>query len=272
MKKDDPSGAAQYFGPLLNALRELGGSGTPDEVVDQIAEDLHVSEEVQEVLLSSGEPRFRNQVRWARMFLVREGYIDSSKRGVWKLTASGFSTHLSGQDSQELLQKWTRIFAEERRKNKQTSSIELTADEVQEVASEDYRMLLVQTLVSLPPAGFERFAQYLLRASGFSQVQVTGRTGDGGIDGIGIFQINPLMSLKIVFQCKRYQGSVSAGAMRDFRGALAGRSDKGLFLTTGTFTSGARQEATRDGVPSIELVDSDKLIGMLLNFQIGVKK
>lgn len=96
----------RYFGPLLDALRGLGGSGTPDEVVERIASDLKLSDEVQNELLPSGEPRYRNQVHWARFYLVREGLLDSSRRGVWSLTERGRSTTLTYQQAHQIFLKW----------------------------------------------------------------------------------------------------------------------------------------------------------------------
>ena len=133
------------------------------------------------------------------------------------------------------------------------------------------RRELVAKLLALPPAGFERFCQRLLRESGFQQVTVTGQSGDGGIDGIGILQVNALVSFKVLFQCKRYRGAVGPGHVRDFRGAMMGRADKGIILTTGSFTADARKEAVRDGVPPIELVDVDKLVEMLEQLELGLK-
>ena len=89
----DTIGAPQfvrYFGPVLDALQELGGSGRPDEVRSRIALSLKVSEKEQsELLPSKVQPRFDNQVHWARFYLSKAGYIGSSKRGVWSLTERG---------------------------------------------------------------------------------------------------------------------------------------------------------------------------------------
>ena len=112
----------------------------------------------------------------------------------------------------------------------------------------------------------------MLRESGFVQVEVTGRTGDGGIDGKGIVKVGGLLSFHVLFQCKKYQGSVSAGAIRDFRGALIGRADKGLFVTTGTFTRDATREATRDGATPIDLMDGDQLAEKLKELRLGIKR
>jgi restriction system protein len=135
----------------------------------------------------------------------------------------------------------------------------------------DYREELAQTLQSLPAAGFERFCQRLLRESGFQEVTITGRSGDGGIDGIGMLQVNALVSFKVLFQCKKYAGSVTPSHVRDFRGAMTGRADKGIIITTGSFTSEARKEAVRDGAPPIELVDGEKLTGMLEKLELGLR-
>ncbi|MCY7406148.1 MAG: restriction endonuclease [Alkalinema sp. CAN_BIN05] len=138
--------------------------------------------------------------------------------------------------------------------------------------SEDssYRKRLLDVMLALPPSGFERLCQRLLRESGFEQVIVSGRSGDGGIDGQGILQVNPFVSFKFLFQCKRYIGTVVVSQVRDFRGAMSGRADKGIILTTGTFTSDAQKEAVRDGVPPIELVHGDKLLDMFEKLELGL--
>jgi restriction system protein len=129
---------------------------------------------------------------------------------------------------------------------------------------------LLAVLRGIAPDAFERLARRLLREAGFLKVEVTGRSGDGGIDGIGVLRVN-LLSFQVLFQCKRYQGSVGASAIRDFRGAMVGRSDKGLIITTGTFTPEAKREATRDGAPSIDLIDGDQLCNLLKQLKLGVR-
>ncbi len=122
----------------------------------------------------------------------------------------------------------------------------------------------------MPPDAFERLVQRLLRESGFIQVEVTGRSGDGGVDGQGIMRLAGLLSFHVIFQCKRYQGSVGAGQVRDFRGAMVGRADKALLITTGNFTKDAVREATRDGAPAIDLIDGDMLLDKLKELDLGV--
>lgn len=273
-KRKNPEGTKflRYFGPLLDALRKLGGSGTPDEVAEQVATDLGISDEVQNELLPSGGLRYRTNIAWARFYLVREGLLDSSKRGVWSLTESGRNTHLTVEQAREVFARWVKVFDEQRRAKLPTD--EPLAEQVAEgsgTPSNDYRAEALDVLLALPPAGFERLAQRLLRESGFTQVVVTGQTGDGGIDGYGTLQVNPLVSFKVLFQCKRYAKSVSPSHVRDFRGAMSGRADKGIVITTGTFTAEARREATRDGAPPIELIDGEKLLDMLESLELGLR-
>ena len=271
-KKTEGAQFVRWFGPLLDALRKLGGSGSPDEVVDKIAAELSLPDDLQNELLPSGELRFRNQVAWARFYLVREDLLDSSKRGVWSLTEAGRRKNLSLEESREIFLRWVRIFQEQRKSK--SAGLEPIQEQVAEATgapSNDYRGQLLAKLLALPPNGFERLCQRLLRESGFTHVIVTGQSNDGGIDGHGTLQINPLLSFKVLFQCKRYAKSVSPSHVRDFRGAMAGRADKGIILTTGTFTAEARREASRDGVPPIELIDSEKLVEMLERLELGLK-
>jgi restriction system protein len=268
-KKSEGGRFLRYFGPLLDALRALGGSGTPDEVVERIALDMGLSDEVQNELLPSGESRLRNQVAWARFYLVREGLIDSSRRGIWSLTERGRSAKLSLELAKEIRSRWVRFFQEQRKVNAPEADMERAEEEPEPTADVDSELL--DLLIKLPPAGFERLSQRLLREAGFIQVVVTGKGGDGGIDGYGTLQVNPLVSFKVLFQCKRYTGSVSPSQVRDFRGAMSGRADKGIIISTGTFTAEARREASRDGAPPVELIDGEKLVGMFKKLELGLK-
>ena len=270
-KNDEGAQFVRYFGPLLDALRSLGGSAKADEAVDRVAHDLNISDDVLNETLPSGGSRFRNQVAWARFYLVREGLIDSSKHGVWSLTEKGFKASLTFEQSRQLFLKWVKIFQEQRKQKERNEPTEERVAEGTGAVSKDYREEVLDVLLALPPAGFERLSQRLLREAGFTQVVVTGQSGDGGIDGFGILQVNPLVSFKVLFQCKRYAKSVAPTQVRDFRGAMSGRADKGIIITTGTFTAEAKREATRDGAPPIELIDSEKLIDMLETLELGLK-
>lgn len=269
--KDGPQ-FVRYFGPLLDALRDLGGSSTPQEAVDRVAEKLAVPDDLLNETMPSGHLRFRNQVHWARFYLTREGLLDSSKRGVWTLSEQGRHTHLSRQDALELFSTWSRLDQNRPVSKKLTDKsgpedIELNVSELIDQESESD---VLELLRALSPQGFEHFCKRLLRESGFSEVHVTGKVGDDGIDGYGTLEINALVSFKVLFQCKRYKGSVGSPAIRDFRGAMLGRADKGIILTTGTFSADAKREAGRDGVPPVELIDGYKMISLMENLELGV--
>jgi restriction system protein len=270
-KKDEGAQFVRYFGPLLDALRALGGSAKADEAVDRVAEDLKITDDVLNETLPSGGSRFRNQVAWARFYLVREGLVDSSKHGVWSLTDRGFKTSLAPEQARALFLKWVKFFQAQRKEKEKSQPVAEQVAEGTGSVSADYREEVLSILLALPPAGFERLSQRLLREAGFTQVVVTGQSGDGGIDGFGTLQINPLVSFKVLFQCKRYSKSVSPSHVRDFRGAMSGRADKGIIVTTGTFTAEARREASRDGAPPIELIDGEKLLDMLEKLELGLK-
>ena len=264
----------RWFGPLLDALRELGGSGTPDEATDKVAELCKVPESQQNELMESGQPRFRNQVAWARFYLKRQGLLDSSTRGVWRLTEKGQATQLTYAQAQEIFREQVRIDSaarKQKQKDQQPGTVIDTLEELDLSIAADYRDRLLAAIQTLPFAGFERLCQRLLREAGFQQVAVTGRTGDNGIDGHGILELNAFVTFKVLFQCKRYKGSVGTPQIRDFRGAMEGRADKGIILTTGTFTQDAKREARRDGARPIELVDGDKLVDMFEKLELGLK-
>ena len=259
----------RFFRPILEVLRQLGGSGTASEIVDSSMEIAKVSEKEQEAVNKNGLSRVKNQVHWARQYLVWGGYLDSSKRGVWSLTDKGASVKFAGLNALELFKAVQSMRADLKRGKNQ---IMPQTDEPlpHDIESKDYRAALLDLIKTLAPGGFERLCQRLLRESGFQHVTVTGKSNDGGIDGIGTLQINPFVSFIVLFQCKRYQGTVTPSQVRDFRGAMMGRADKGLIITTGTFTLEAKKEARRDGVPPIELVDGDILIDMFEKLELGL--
>lgn len=260
---------AQYINPLLAVLKDLGGSATSLEAKAAVAEHLQLSDDAVEQQLESGSSRFDNQVSWARYYLARAGYIDSSRRGVWTLTEKGRSAGvLSDEEIGELVRdviaQWGRRPKEDNEASPYVTEPPSDAD------PDDHRSRLLAILKDLPAAGFERLCQRLLREAGFEQVTVTGRSGDRGIDGIGVLELNAFVSFKVLFQCKRYKDTVGPAVIRDFRGAMMGRADKGLILTTGSFTTESRREAVRDGVPPIELVDGDKLVDLFEQLELGL--
>lgn len=262
----------RWMGPVLDALRQLGGSGKPREVADRVSQNLSLSEKKLDETLKSGQSRFYNSVAWARQYLVWEGLLDSSKHGIWTLSPKGEATHLNEKQSRELVKKWVEIHRKARATNgKENESNELIAIDADEDVLAERSTNLIDVLQSLSPSGFERICQRLLRESGFENVVVTGKSHDGGIDGYGVLEINPFVSFKVLFQCKRYKGTVSRAQVGDFRNAMIGRAEKGIIITTGTFSADATREASRDGAPQIELVDGEKLVQMFKRVELGVR-
>jgi restriction system protein len=270
----------RFVSTVLDVLNEIGGSGRAAEVTDLVIERLAIPDEELAATLKSGASRVRNEIAWARQYLVNDGLIDWRKYGTWQLTDEALGRKLDDDEVFTLYKRVQAVHSERARAKKAVRAVvnEVGESEDEEAApptlsgSTDAREELLQLLRQLPPDGFERLCQRLLREAGFERVVVTGQSRDGGIDGHGLLQVNPLVSFKVLFQCKRYTGSVTPSHVRDFRGAMAGRADKGLILTTGSFTAEARAEAHRDGVPSIELVDADQLLDMFEKYELGVRE
>lgn len=271
MSKKNGADFIKWFGPLLDALRDLGDSGKPREVSDRIAENLKLTDKVLDEILKSGQSRFYNQVAWARQYLVWEGLLDSSKHGTWKLTEKGKETRLTNEEARTMFLKWVEIHQKTRKKKSDDEILKEQEEKVPEELEKESSFDLLEILQSLSPSGFERISRELLREHGFENVYVTGGSHDGGIDGYGTLEINPFVSFKVLFQCKRYKGSVSRAQVGDFRNAMIGRAEKGIIITTGTFTNEATKEANRDGAPKIELVDGTKLVEMFEKVELGVK-
>jgi len=261
----------KWFGPLLDALRQLGKSGRPKEVCEQIAKSLQLPDSFLEETLESGGSKFENQVAWARQYLVWEGLLDASKKGIWTLTSKGQKTKLTEEESHDLFLKWVKIHTAAK-KNK--SKVDIIKEQEQEDPDNVELSLtpsLLEILQSVSPKGFENICKLLLRMHKFENVNVTGGSHDGGIDGYGTLELNPFVSIKVLFQCKRYKGTVSRAQVGDFRNAMLGRAEKGIILTTGTFSEDAKREAARDGAPPVELIDGKKLVELFESVQLGVK-
>jgi restriction system protein len=265
----------RWFGPLLDALRDLGDSGRPREVSARIARNLNLSDEVLDETLKSGESKFHNQVAWARQYLVWEGLLDSSRHGTWTLTEKGRARHLDEKDAREIFLKWVAIHAANRKQKQDSPDDEAPVTAVVQPEDQDEGTLdLLSTLRAVSPRGFEKVCRELLRESGFENVEVTGGSADGGIDGYGTLEINPFVSFRVLFQCKRYaKGNlVSRAQVGDFRNTMIGRAEKGIIITTSGFSNAAIQEASREGAPQVELVDGDKLVEMFQRVELGLTK
>ena len=257
----------ELFNPVLRALHDLGGSATNQELEDKVIEILQLSEEeAYERREGKSQTRLNYRIAWAKSYLKKTGYVDNTDRGVWALTATGQQT--TQVDRSTVKRVVHAEFAKKKLDSADTDT-ELDDDEDSE-ASESWQDRLLAILTDMSPDAFERLSQRLLRESGFNQVEVTGRSGDGGIDGHGVVKLQGLLSFHVYFQCKRYRNTVGSSAIRDFRGAMMGRADKGLIITTGTFTRDAIAEATRDGATPIDLIDGPELMERLKDLGLGV--
>lgn len=260
------------FIPVLRALSELGGSASNEEIEDRVASNLKLPQAALDRPHKGGSnlSRFAYRSAWCRSWLKNAGLVDNSSRGVWTLTQLGRSALAEAPDP--LIQRIRQANRDTtRRRRERSTPIAPDGDPALSVQEPrvDWREQLLDVLGELKPDAFERLCQRMLRESGFVRVEVTGKAGDGGIDGTGVLRIN-LLSFQVLFQCKRWKGSVGSSVVRDFRGAMVGRADKGLIITTGAFTQEARREATRDGAPAIDLVDGETLCDELKKLGLGV--
>ena len=251
--------------PTLKALEVRGGSASIQELVEQISIDLKLPDQILDVIHNDG-PRTEVEYRsaWARTHLKIVEAIDNTSRGIWTITEKG-----RGIQSETQVRELVRDERAKRRKDKKnTIDDPETESEGVDVGSA-WQAPVLDILRKMKPDAFERLCQRILRESGFATVEVTGRAGDGGIDGAGVLRVN-LISFRVLFQCKRYSGSVSAPEIRKFQGAVVGRADKGLFITTGRFTRDAEREAVRDGAPAIDLIPGNDLCDLLKTLELGV--
>ena len=257
----------QLMWPVLQAVQALGGSARISEISGQVAKQEGFSEELLGVMHKPGSPQTELDYRlaWARTYLKNIGALVNSSRGVWALTDSGRRL------SREQVEKLHRSPTPQPEPEVDQPEADDTPDpEGRHEDPDRWRSDVLDRLLEMAPDAFERLAQRLLREAGFRNVEVLGKSGDGGLDGVGVYRLS-LVSFPTYFQCKRFRGSVPAGAVRDFRGAMSGRGDKGLLITTGSFTQKAREEATRDGAPPVDLVSGDELCDLLKEYRLGVK-
>ncbi len=251
--------------PTLKALESHGGSASIQELSEQMANDLRLSNEILDIPHKHG-PQSEVDYRsgWARTHLKSVCAVNNTSRGIWTITEGGRKIE-TDKELRNLIQQQRNL----RQKEKQAQPDKSQAEDDYQTEGQDWKEALLNTVRNIAPEAFERLCQRILRESGFTKVEVTGRSGDGGIDGRGVLRVN-LISFHVLFQCKRYAGSVSASEIRDFLGAMIGRADKGLFITTGRFTKDAKREAVRGGVLTIDLIDGSDLCELLKDLELGV--
>ena len=260
----------KMMNPLLEALHKLGGSGTIDEINSKTIDSMNLPDEIADI--PHGENGSRTEIEyrlaWTRTYLKKYGLLENSSRGVWSLYQTKENPIII--DPKTVIKEVRKIYNLAKVKKSIPESDQQVELDVEIPEIENWIDHLNQTLINLEPIQFERLTQRILRESGFTQVEVTGKIGDGGIDGKGIIKISGILSFHVLFQCKKYKGSVSSRDIRDFRGALQGRADKGLFITTGSFTREAIKEAQRDGAPPIDLIDGTDLANKLKDLKLGI--
>lgn len=263
----------KWWNPILEALRDMGGAASPQEVTEWVIKKYNIPEkEYTERYKKSGKLVFDNQLRWTRNYLAYEGLISKEEYGIWKLTPKGWEQkELSDKEIESIHYKWAFYFRTLRKeksgKGKQTAaSVEKIDVEELPDASEE-TISLLDILRSLSPYGFEKICGRLLREYGFEDVVVTQRSRDGGIDGYAKLRLNPFINMNVCFQCKRYNGSVPVSEVRDF-GYTVKDSEKGIFITTGYFPESAREIERKDS--KLELIDGEKLVRMFEDIKLGV--
>lgn len=253
------------YNQVLTAIRELGGSASILELEKAVAKLLKLTEADLAIIQEKhNRTLYGYRLAWARSYLKLAGYLDNTSRGVWALTAKGSMATTVDKDEVNRTAK-----AEQKRQRKQKHA-EVDDDE-EETEGINWKDQLVDVIKQIKPDAFERLCQRFLRESGFIEVEVTGRSGDGGIDGHGVIRLGGLLSFHVYFQAKRWKDSVSASVIRDFRGAMVGRADKGLVITTGVFTRDAMSEAQRAGTTPIDLIDGNDLAEKLKDLRLGVQ-
>lgn len=261
--------------PTFDAIVELGGSATIEEIRDKVIDMLQLSDEIVDephTGKATQTTELEYQLAWSRTRLKSYGAITNSSRGVWMITPEYSGKKIVKAD---VIEHINATKSKAKGKTKAVTNQDPTTPDVVVVDDlpeelEPWKVELADTLHTMNPYSFEKLAMLLLRECGFSQVSVTKKSGDGGIDGTGKLKINGIFSFNVAFQCKRYKGSVTAGDIRDFRGSLTTDIEKGIFITTGTFTRDARKEASNAGKQQIDLIDGEEFINKLIEYRLGV--
>ena len=263
----------QLFEPTIRALKQLGGSGSIDEIEETVIEILQLTEAEINDIHRGNTTKLEYRLAWARTYLKRYGLLDNSARGVWALTEKGLKDQkIDDLEIRQYVSKAAKIFSHYEYQNAQQDiqNEENILEISNEVSELTWQEELLDILKNIHPQAFERLCQRFLRELGFINVEVTQYSNDGGIDGKGVIRLGGVMSFHVVFQAKRYKDSVSASIVRDFRGAMIGRADKGVIITTGTFTREAKKEAQRDGAPPIDLIDGNDFVSKLKELNLGI--
>jgi len=263
---------------VILVLHKLGGSGKRQEVVDELARLLDLSDEIlEETNPKSSEPKFRNTVAWARKSLVDAGYVDNTTYGLWELTQSGreIVKELESRKLSVLDNFRATVAQKTKEKEKKDVSIQDELEKLKKQDQEDnkeknHTIRDLEKIKTLDPHAFERLCVRLLRAVGYEDVDVTPKSKDGGIDGIGFLSVG-LIRFKVVFQAKCFKDTKVGSKDID---ALAGakqrkQAEKALIITTSDFTSDAKKHAYDY---CIETINGEELRELLYDHEVGYKR
>lgn len=270
----------RFLWPVIRALRELGGSAKPREVVDLVVDMLEISDDERAERTKSGSLRVDNQVHWARNYLVWDGLLDGSQRGRWALSNAGWAVVLDDETAETAYDLFKRVRAAHSDEWGQSSTDESPDPELppQPVDDEESGEVslagdLRSTVLGLSPAGFENLCKRLLTELGLVQLRTVGQAGDRGIDVEGHLRVNSIVSFRVGVQCKRYAdgNQITPRQIREFQGAL-GPFDRGIFMTTSVFTHQAEDQATSPGYKPIDVIDGERLVELLLEYRLGIRQ
>ena len=255
--------------PCFKAIKQLGDSATNVEIREKLIEILNLSEEEIDDIHRNSTTKLDYRTAWARNYLKNAGYIVSSARAVWSLTDKGNKVESVNKEYVKMKVK-IKLDQEEQEENAIKSNNNNTFyDSNSDVDDLNWQTRLLEVIKGITAEKFEKLCQRILRELGFNNVVVTGKS-HGGIDGMGILKLGEVLSFRVAFQAKRYDGTVGSSIIRDFRGAMMGRADKGLIITTGVFSRDAVKEATRDGATPIDLINGNDLAKHLKKLGLGV--
>jgi restriction system protein len=284
----------QFIDPLLHFLTKHPQGAEIDDVYDAVANAVGLDDVQRAELLPSGrQPIFKNRIGWAHDRLKRAGLSRSAKRGVWQLTDEGItlakrSPRLSAEEVEKIAdvdRHTSRVIKPPADGETLASSSSVAEGAAHMVQSPDDRIEsameeltdsvardLLERIGGAPPVFFETLVLELLHAMGYgasrNDIQRVGGAGDGGIDGV--ISLDRLGLEKVYVQAKRWQGPVGSPQIQTFMGALQLQgANKGVLLTTSTFTKDARDAAGR-ARGTVVLVDGARLTSLMIEHGVGV--
>jgi restriction system protein len=272
--------------PLLAALDKLGGRARPQDVYATVTKSFPqlTSADLAQQLVSGGS-RWTNRIQWVRQRLVEKGEMESPSHGIWAITGKGLARLQVESAVAKTAAPHSQVVTSTVSPEPQTSSTppaqaasmppaqaaSINFEETVDDYLTAFKSKVLQKLYDLSPDKFEEFAGVLLRGYGFQKVKVTGKSGDGGIDGYGELKVG-LAVVKAAFQCKRWRPQVGPKEVQAFRGAIQGQFEQGYFFTTSTFSRAAQSESVKIGAAPIILFEGEQIVQIMIEKGIGVKR